>query len=101
VHGFGFSFALRETLQFAGDYLLTALFGFNLGVEIGQLRCCSRWCRRSACCSLRRARAARHHHPVGAGRAHGLALDAGARRMLARFPLPTLVPRFSRAPCAA
>ena len=37
VHGFGFSFALRETLQFAGDYLLTALFGFNLGVEIGQL----------------------------------------------------------------
>jgi hypothetical protein len=37
VHGFGFSFALRETLQFAGDHLLTALFGFNLGVEIGQL----------------------------------------------------------------
>lgn len=37
VHGFGFSFALHETLQFAGDHLLTALFGFNLGVEIGQL----------------------------------------------------------------
>jgi hypothetical protein len=37
VHGFGFSFALRESLQFAGDHLLTALFGFNLGVEIGQL----------------------------------------------------------------
>ncbi|HEY2135994.1 MAG TPA: HupE/UreJ family protein [Xanthobacteraceae bacterium] len=37
VHGFAFSFALRETLQFAGDYLLVALFGFNLGVEIGQL----------------------------------------------------------------
>jgi hypothetical protein len=37
VHGFGFSFALRDTLQFAGDHLLTALFGFNLGVEIGQL----------------------------------------------------------------
>ncbi len=37
VHGFGFSFALRETLQFAGDHLLTALLGFNLGVEIGQL----------------------------------------------------------------
>jgi HupE / UreJ protein len=37
VHGFGFSFALRETLQFAGDHLLTALFGFNVGVEIGQL----------------------------------------------------------------
>jgi hypothetical protein len=37
VHGFAFSFALRETLQFAGDYLLVALFGFNVGVEIGQL----------------------------------------------------------------
>jgi hypothetical protein len=37
VHGFGFSFALRETLQFAGNHLLTALFGFNVGVEIGQL----------------------------------------------------------------
>jgi HupE / UreJ protein len=37
VHGFGFSFALRETLQFAGDHLLTALFAFNVGVEIGQL----------------------------------------------------------------
>jgi hypothetical protein len=37
VHGFGFSFALRESLQFAGEHLLTALFGFNLGVEIGQL----------------------------------------------------------------
>jgi hypothetical protein len=37
VHGFGFSFALREQLQFAGDYLVTSLLGFNLGVEIGQL----------------------------------------------------------------
>ena len=37
VHGFGFSFALRQSLQFAGDHLLTALFGFNLGVEIGQI----------------------------------------------------------------
>jgi hypothetical protein len=37
VHGFGFSFALRDSLQFAGDHLLTALFGFNIGVEIGQL----------------------------------------------------------------
>jgi len=37
VHGFGFSFALRETLQFAGDHLLTALLSFNVGVEIGQL----------------------------------------------------------------
>ena len=37
VHGFGFSFALSETLQFAGRHLLTSLFAFNLGVEIGQL----------------------------------------------------------------
>jgi hypothetical protein len=37
VHGFGFSFALRETLQFAGSHLLTALLSFNVGVELGQL----------------------------------------------------------------
>ncbi len=37
VHGFGFSFVLRESLQFAGDHLLTALLAFNLGVEIGQI----------------------------------------------------------------
>ena len=37
VHGFGFSFALRETLQFAGTHLLTSLLAFNIGVELGQL----------------------------------------------------------------
>jgi hypothetical protein len=37
VHGFGFSFALRETLQFAGAHLLTSLLAFNIGVELGQL----------------------------------------------------------------
>src|SRR5689334_4549099 len=37
VHGFGFSFALRETLQFAGSHLLTSLLAFNAGVEAGQL----------------------------------------------------------------
>src|SRR5262245_7928836 len=37
VHGFGFSFALREEMQFAGSHLLTALLSFNVGVEIGQL----------------------------------------------------------------
>jgi len=37
VHGFGFSFALRESLQFAGSHLLTSLLAFNLGVELGQL----------------------------------------------------------------
>jgi hypothetical protein len=37
VHGFGFSFALRETLQFAGPHLLMSLVSFNVGVELGQL----------------------------------------------------------------
>ena len=37
VHGFGFSFALRETLQFAGTHLLTSLLSFNIGVELGQI----------------------------------------------------------------
>jgi hypothetical protein len=37
VHGFGFSFALRRTLQFAGKYMLTSLLSFNVGVELGQL----------------------------------------------------------------
>jgi hypothetical protein len=37
IHGFGFSFALRERLQFAGSHLLTSLLAFNVGVEIGQI----------------------------------------------------------------
>jgi hypothetical protein len=37
VHGFGFSFALQHSLQFAGAHLLTALLSFNIGVELGQL----------------------------------------------------------------
>ena len=37
VHGFGFSFALRETLQFAGSHLLASLLSFNIGIELGQL----------------------------------------------------------------
>ena len=37
VHGFGFSFALRDTLQFAGSHLVTSLVSFNVGVELGQL----------------------------------------------------------------
>lgn len=37
VHGFGFSFALRETLQFAGSHLLASLLAFNVGVELGQM----------------------------------------------------------------
>jgi hypothetical protein len=37
VHGFGFSFVLRDNMQFAGSHLLTSLLSFNLGVELGQL----------------------------------------------------------------
>ena len=37
LHGFGFAFALGETLQFAGDHILLALLSFNVGVELGQL----------------------------------------------------------------
>jgi hypothetical protein len=37
VHGFGFSFGLEHTLQFAGSHLMTSLLSFNIGVEIGQL----------------------------------------------------------------
>jgi len=37
IHGFGFSFLLRERLQFAGDHLLASLLAFNVGVELGQL----------------------------------------------------------------
>ena len=37
VHGFGFSFALRQTLQFAGSHVVTSLVAFNAGVELGQV----------------------------------------------------------------
>jgi mono/diheme cytochrome c family protein len=37
VHGFGFSFALRESMQFAGAHLITALAAFNVGIELAQL----------------------------------------------------------------
>jgi hypothetical protein len=37
IHGFGFSFALQNTLQFAGEHLAMSLLSFNLGVEAGQL----------------------------------------------------------------
>ncbi len=37
VHGFGFSYGLKENLQFAGRHLLVSLFSFNVGIEIGQL----------------------------------------------------------------
>jgi HupE/UreJ protein len=37
VHGFGFSFILRQSLQFAGSHVATSLVAFNVGVELGQM----------------------------------------------------------------
>ena len=37
VHGFGFSFALKESLQFGGTHLAASLAAFNVGVEAGQM----------------------------------------------------------------
>jgi len=37
VHGFGFSFLLSDSMQFAGSHLFTSLLSFNLGVELGQV----------------------------------------------------------------
>ncbi len=37
VHGFSFSYGLKQGLQFAGSHVLVALFSFNIGIEIGQL----------------------------------------------------------------
>lgn len=37
VHGFGFSFLLTESMQFAGSHLVMSLLAFNVGVEIGQV----------------------------------------------------------------
>jgi HupE / UreJ protein len=35
AHGFGFAFALRDSLQFAGGHSLTALLSFSAGLELG------------------------------------------------------------------
>ena len=37
LHGFAFSFVLRDSLQFAGAHLLTAVLSFNAGIAIGQV----------------------------------------------------------------
>ena len=37
VHGFGFAFALRDALQYAGGHPVTALLSFNVGLELGQI----------------------------------------------------------------
>ncbi len=49
VHGFGFAFVLRDTLQFAGSHVVASLLAFNVGVELGQVAAllvmvpCLRW----------------------------------------------------------
>ena len=82
VHGFGFSFALRESLQFAGSHLLTSLLAFNVGVELGQLLVLVVMLPvLGVAVHARRRRADRHDHPVGVRRAHRVALaDASAGR---------------------
>ena len=37
MHGFGFSNALGDSLQFAGRHLILSLLAFNVGIEAGQL----------------------------------------------------------------
>jgi hypothetical protein len=37
LHGYAYSLALREMLQYAGEHLLTALFAFNAGVGVAQV----------------------------------------------------------------
>ena len=74
VHGFGFSFALRESLQFAGSHLLTSLLAFNVGVELGQLLVLVVICRRSAAVHAVVDERVGHHHPVGVRRPHRVAL---------------------------
>jgi hypothetical protein len=78
VHGFGFSFALSETLQFAGRHLLTSLLAFNIGVEIGQLLTACHYRGRSSH-ELAHAQCVNgthgNHHPVRDPRTQWLALD--------------------------
>ena len=104
VHGFGFSFALRETLQFAGSHLLTSLLSFNVGVELGQLLVLVLLVPAlDAAVPLRRRRADGDDHPVGARRAHGVALDdraLGRRCASSASSGRSSTPRSSRAPCA-
>ena len=76
VHGLGFSFALRESLQFAGSHLLTSLLSFNAGVELGQLLVLDAdGPRVAAPVPIRRGRADRRDPAVRARRAHRMALD--------------------------
>ena len=76
AHGFGFSFVLAETLQFAGSHLVASLLAFNVGVEIGQLVIVViampllGWIFR-----VWDVGRVGNYHPLGLDRAHRLALD--------------------------
>ena len=85
VHGFGFSFALRESLQFAGAHLATSLVAFNVGVELGQLFVLA-LAVPALVLLFRHVRGRAHgdDHSVGVRGAHGVALDARPRRGAAR-----------------
>jgi hypothetical protein len=75
VHGFGFSFARRELLQFAGDHLVAARLGFDVGIEIGEIAALLVLV--PALGLLLRfvvSGTAWHHHRVGARRPHRLAV---------------------------
>jgi hypothetical protein len=37
IHGFGFSYGLKQNLQFAGKHLFVSLLSFNVGIELGQI----------------------------------------------------------------
>ena len=86
VHGFGFSFALRNTLQFAGAHLLMSLLAFNVGIELGQLLVLVLLVPAlNVAVPLRRAERIGGIVLVGARRPHGVALARGPFTALAAF----------------
>ena len=97
VHGFGFSFALRDSLQFAGNHLLTSLLSFNVGVELGQLLVLVLAIPAlDAAVPLRCAGADGHDRALGVRGAHRLALDDRARRPAGAVPVRVAGLRRSR-----
>jgi hypothetical protein len=37
IYGFGFSFGLRQTVQFGGSHMLASILSFNVGIELAQV----------------------------------------------------------------
>lgn len=88
IHGFGFSFALSESMQFAGSHLLLSLLSFNFGVELGQLAILA-----IAAPLLRRLSSRTVSIVLSALIAHTAWHWLLERwEILSRFPLPTLHP---------